>query len=99
MVCAAHISMLTDWTSQTPRPNSAIRTISILLRTFAVSDTTHFLQQTISSDKLDDTVDYSAIDLPVFTCSARDYVRIKGKRHQFFLMSVHSRDCHRPSEG
>jgi len=26
-----------------------------------------------------DLRDYTAIDLPVFTCSSRDYVRIKGK--------------------
>ena len=27
----------------------------------------------------DVSIDYDAIDLPVFTCSSRDYVRIKGK--------------------
>lgn len=31
-------------------------------------------------------VDYDAIDLPVFTCSSRDYVRLKSDPQIFWLL-------------
>lgn len=36
-------------------------------------------------DPTKDLRDYSAIDLPVFTVSSRDYVRIRSKRASLFM--------------
>ena len=33
------------------------------------------------------TKDYDAIDLPVFTCSSRDYVRLQGELYTAFKTS------------
>lgn len=34
---------------------------------------------TLALNLIFSTLDYDAIDLPVFTCSSRDYVRLKGE--------------------
>jgi len=34
---------------------------------------------------VDVRLDYNSINLPVFTCSSRDYIRIKGKLSSFFV--------------
>lgn len=55
-------------------PKNAILAPSTRPLTFVVS----FLVRRILLWKLIRIVDYDEIDLPVFTCSARDYVRLKG---------------------
>ena len=37
-----------------------------------------YLVKTSSPILIYSTLDYDAIDLPVFTCSSRDYVRLRG---------------------
>lgn len=56
-----------------------ILTISILLSIYEVRSL-HVLSPISHS-----LPDYNAIDLPVFTCSSRDYVRIKGRVHFYYL--------------
>ncbi|KAG8740113.1 hypothetical protein FRC10_004742 [Ceratobasidium sp. 414] len=45
-------------------------------------------------DPSEDLRDYNAIDLPVFTCSSRDYMRIKGERISGFTSPYPKLDVH-----
>ena len=59
----------TDAAAEQRDPDSFDPTVN--LRGMSIDDGKKFASSRSDSD-------YDAIDLPVFTCSARDYVRIKG---------------------